>query len=42
MPVVEFFVDTNIMLYAIDLDPGEDSSDGQDYGGVRVVNPFRA
>ncbi len=30
------FADTDILLYSISMVP-----DGQDYGGVRVVNPFR-
>ena len=28
------FLDTNVLLYAYDL------NHGQNYGGVRVVNPF--
>ena len=31
----EVFVDTNVLLYTI-----EDLNKGQDYDGVRVVNPF--
>ncbi len=34
------FLDTNILLYAISKVYSEDLSAGQDYGGVRVVNPF--
>jgi predicted nucleic acid-binding protein len=48
----ERFLDTNILLYAYDLDAAaqtsgarelvsEDLNHGQDYGGVRAVNPFR-
>lgn len=33
------FVDTNVLIYAIEL--SEDLNDGQDFAGVRVVNPFR-
>lgn len=47
------FVDTNILLYAITTAAEEaakariarellDQPDGQDYGGVRVRNPFLA
>jgi predicted nucleic acid-binding protein len=45
------FLDTNILLYAYDLAAArasgvkelltEDLNHGQNYGGVRVVNPFR-
>lgn len=32
----ERFIDTNILLYGYDLD----FSHGQDYGGIRAINPF--
>lgn len=31
----DVFLDSNVVLYT------EDLADGQEYGGVRVVNPFR-
>jgi predicted nucleic acid-binding protein len=37
------FVDTNVLLYAVARDPeelSEELSDGSDYGGVRIENPF--
>lgn len=42
------FVDTNVLVYARDAAAGEkqaaaqseDFQDGQDLGGIRVVNPF--
>jgi len=37
------FSDTSVLLYAISHDPvlSEDLGDGQDYAGIRVINPFR-
>ena len=32
-------VDTNVLLYAVSA-PSEDVNAGQEYAGLRVVNPF--
>ncbi len=44
MPAVDSFVDTNVLLYAVSTEPSEaeDLNHGQDYDGVRVINPFVA
>ena len=40
-----YFLDTNILLYAYDLDATklltEDLNHEQDYEGVRAINPFK-
>lgn len=42
----EVFVDTNVLLYTRQMGCrivySEDLNAGQDYDGVRVVNPFRS
>jgi hypothetical protein len=40
IPVADCFLDTNILLYAVSTNPAETMNNGQDYGGVRVLNPF--